>query len=264
MREATVTEPPEPYPADEHDPFLDEVAEQAAAEVLGEDTDEPPEDDELPLVDESMLPVEVALLARSSEKHTGQLRELGERVTALDEAFQTLEENLTERVNLARPSRWAWRFLNRDEAEQLWKETRWFVDDFIKRYPLPSEVSIPPCWYRHTVAVDELSDLYSSWREAYCGSNRPSTAMTSWRDRWLWPMLGRLAAYADWRECKERRKHVEPTARQDPTDADFEAFVANDLANRPTKRSTQLPWPTKNPSPPAAPGGGAPSVRRAG
>jgi hypothetical protein len=218
------------------------------------------EPEDVPILDESMLPEVVTELAVTSERHTwrldeldGQVGELNTRVVGLDETVQALEDSLVEKVDMTRPSRWAWEFLTRDEAKQLWTETRWFVDYLIRRYPLASEVSIPPCWYRHTVAVDELSDLYAAWREAYCSGNRPSSAMTAWRDRWLWPMLHRLAGYADWRECKERRKHVEPTARQDGTDEEFNAFVDAEVALRPPKRSKDLPWPTSKPEPRPSP-----------
>lgn len=251
--------------------MTDQDSEPADEQLDDHDVDPagPQAPEEVPVLDEEMLPEVVTELAVTSEQHTwrldelgGQLGELDGRVSgqagelqALDEAFKLLEESLTEKVDMARPNRWAWEFLTQDEAKQLWTETRWFVDYLIRRYPLASEVSIPPCWYRHTVAVDELSDVYAAWREAYCSGNRPSTAMTAWRDRWLWPMLHRLASYADWRECKERRTHVEPTARQDRTDKDFDAFVDADLAQRPTKRAKELPWPTKKPDqqPPSRP-----------
>jgi uncharacterized coiled-coil protein SlyX len=219
-------------------------------------------DDDVPLLDATMLPEVVSELAKTSEQQATRLAELNTSVATLDEAvadhaaglrvleetFMALERSLIDKVDMARPSRWAWEFLTKDEAARLWKETRWFVDYLIRRYPLGSEVSIPPCWYRHTVAVDELSDVYAAWREAYCSGDRPSTAMTSWRDRWLWPALYRLATHADWRECKEHREHFEPTARQETTDAEFGAFMTADLARRPAERSTSLPWPTTNPT----------------
>lgn len=239
---------------------------QDADDPAGEEVD----DTEVPLLDETMLPEVVAELAITGEQHTQRLAALNGKVTELDvtvadhaaglhtleENFKALRQSLVEKVDLTRPSRWAWEFLTRDEALQLWTETRWFVDYLIHRYPLSSEVSIPPCWYRHTVAVDELSDVYAAWREAYCSGDRPSTAMTAWRDRWLWPALLRLASHADWRECKEQRRHVQPTARQDPTDDEFDNYVAADLARRPSGRATNLPWaPTRTASHPDRPDG---------
>lgn len=220
--------------------------------------------EEVPVLDLEMLPDVVAELSATSDKQTrrvGWLRVDVDRLNdvttghedtlrELQETLAAVEEGLVEKVDLAKPSRWAWPFLTQDEARQLWRETRWFVDWFIGRYPLASELSLPPCWYRHALAVDELSDVYAAWREAYCSGDRPSAAMSSWRDRWLWPALQRLSVYADWRECKETRQHVEPTARQEPTDAGFDEFVDADLAARPRKRLTQLPWPKRQPRQP--------------
>src|SRR5690349_16346239 len=127
---------------------------------------EPP-GDEVPELDVELLPAVVSDLAAASERHAHQLAELagvvselGGAVAAARDEIQSLrgsvvelQERLIERAHLTRPNRWAWEFLSPDEAAQLWLELRWFVDYFIKRYPLSSDVSIPPCWYRHTVAV---------------------------------------------------------------------------------------------------------------
>lgn len=220
---------------------------------------EPDEVDEVPVLPVEMLPEVVADLASASEQHTRQLADLGgavselgglasttaDDVAVLREIVQELHLTLAERADLTGPSRWAWEFLSREEAAQLWAETRWFVDYLSLRYPLSTELSIPPCWYRHTVAVDELSDLYAAWREAYCSGDRPSDAMTGWRNRWFWPTLHTLSSHADWRECKAQREHVEPTARQEPTDSQFDDFVARDLAQRPRRPPMDLPWPTR-------------------
>lgn len=209
-----------------------------------------------------MLPEVVAELADTSELHTRQLNELGawasemggqsathaESIGALRETLLLLEANLLDQADMARPSRWAWQFLNRTEAEQLWREVRWFVDAFTARYPLSAEVSLPPCWYRHPLAVDELTAVYAAWREAFCGGNRPSTAMAAWWDRWLWPMLNRLAVHADWRECKGSRQHVEPSARQELTDGEFDQYMQDEVSRRPERRPKDLPWPRRDPA----------------
>lgn len=215
----------------------------------------PPVED-VPVLDVEFLPDVVSDLASTSELHDHQLAELAgvvselggsvamsrDQIQAFREFLLELQESLVERVNLSRPNRWAWGFLTRDEAAQLWGELRWFVDHLITRYPLSSDVSIPPCWYRHTVAVDELTDLYAAWRHAYCSGDQPSDEMTAWRNRWLWPTLQNLHAHADWRECKAQRQHVEPAARQEPTDDGFLDFVAQDLNERPGERRSSLPW----------------------
>ncbi|MEU3650983.1 hypothetical protein AB0E59_47040 [Lentzea sp. NPDC034063] len=213
---------------------------------------------EVPVLDVEFLPEVVSDLASTSELHDHQLAELAGVVSELGGSVATvrdetqslreflleLQESLVERVNLRRPNRWAWGFLARDEAAQLWSELRWFVDYLIARYPLSSDMRIPPCWYCHTVAVDELTALYAAWRHAYCSGDQPSDEMIAWRNRWLWPTLQNLHAHADWRECKAQRQHVAPAARQELTDDSFHDFVTHDLDERTDERSTPLPWST--------------------
>lgn len=231
----------------------------------------PPVED-VPILDVEFLPEVVSDLASTSELHdhqltelTGVVSELGGSVAtvrddtkSLREFLLELQESLVERVNLSRPNRWAWGFLTRDEAAQLWGELQWFVDYLITRYPFSSDVRVPPCWYRHTVAVDELTDLYAAWRHAYCSGDQPSDEMTAWRNRWLWPTLQNLHAHADWKECKAQRQHVAPAARQEPTDDGFHDFVAHDLDERPGERRSGLPWSTSH-RPPSRRSGPRPS-----
>ncbi|MFD9701267.1 hypothetical protein [Lentzea sp. NPDC059081] len=212
--------------------------------------------EDVPVLDLELLPQVVSELASTSEQQahrladlTGTVSELGGTIaTALDElesvrAFLLeLHTNLADREDLSRLNQWTWVALDRDQAAQLWRELRWFVDHLVARYPLSSDVSIPPCWYRHTVAVDELTDLYAAWRMAYSSGDRPSEEMIAWRTRWMWPSLHTLHSHADWRECKAQRQHVEPTARQDPTDPDFDDFVEHYLATTPPEQRRDLPW----------------------
>lgn len=216
--------------------------------------------EDVPVLDMELLPEVVTELASTSEQQAHQLADLavvvselgGSVATALDEVeslrefLLELQRNLAEREDLSRPNRWTWAFLTRDQAEQLWHELRWFVNHLITRYPLSSDVSIPPCWYQHTVAVDELSDLYAAWRMAYCSGDRPSEEMIAWRTRWMWPSLHTLHTQADWRECKAQRQHVEPTARQDPTDSGFDDFVRRCLVGTPHEHRRDLPWHEQN------------------
>ncbi|SDP97819.1 hypothetical protein [Lentzea jiangxiensis] len=216
----------------------------------------PPNAEKVPVLDVELLPEVVSELAAASEQHEQQLSELAgvvselggisatlrDEVHSLREYIVELQDSLVQRANLNRPNRWAWKFLTHDEAAQLWSELRWFVDYFIERYPLSLDVSIPSCWYRHTVAVDELTDLYAAWREAYCSIDQPSDAMTAWRNRWLWPTLHTLHSHADWRECKAQRQHVESAARQHATDGEFDDFMMQDLRARTGSRRSDLPW----------------------
>lgn len=226
--------------------------------VARERTSARPPVEDVPELDVELLPGVVSDLASASELHDRQLAELGgvvselggfaatarEEIASLREFLLELQKGLVEREGLSRPNRWVWTFLPRDQAAQLWRELRWFVDHLITRYPLSSDVSVPPCWYRHTVAVDELTALYAAWRQAFCSGDQPSDEMTAWHNRWLWPTLHTLHSHADWKECKAQRQHVAPAARQDRTDDDFDDFVARDLSERPDERRSDLPWST--------------------
>jgi hypothetical protein len=261
--EATSGNPPDEPAADDAAPFgisgpADDENDAVAAEYNFA-TFYADQDVRVPTVDVSMLPDLVADLSATSEVHDRRFDTVGEKITDLDgrshdqgvavqnlvDGFAALEASLLDKANLAIPSRWAWPFLTKDEANQLWIELRWFVDQFTTRYPLAVEVALPPCWYRHELARDELTAVYAAWREAFCGSNRPTSAMAAWWDRWLWPALHRLSSYADWLECKQARRHVEPTARQETTDDGFEDFLSADVAGRPAQRASALPWQAK-------------------
>jgi hypothetical protein len=103
----------------------------------------------------------------------------------------------------------------------------------------------------NSVAVVELTDLYAAWRYAYCSGDKPSDAMTAWRNRWLWPTLHTLHAHADWKECKAQRQHVAPAARQVPTDSGFDDFVSQDLSQRPDQIPPRRPWTVEPPGDPS-------------
>jgi hypothetical protein len=52
---------------------------------------------------------------------------------------------------------------------------------------------IPPCWFLHPVAVEELTALMVAWKAAYSQKQTaPSDSPVNWHDRWLWPTLHRL------------------------------------------------------------------------
>lgn len=131
------------------------------------------------------------------------------------------------------PSRWSWRHADHASAAQLWEELSDFVDWLVGRYQLTTEAAtVPPCWYRHPVAVEELTALMAAWRVAYHGPSAPRDDLVAWHDRWLWPCLDRLPARAAWRGCVEARAHREPTLRRWTVDPAMAEFLAEDLRPR--------------------------------
>lgn len=191
-----------------------------------------------PWVPVELLPEVVADLAVEVEDLTAASDEHQARLDALASAFRTV----VAAVNQETPSRWAWRYLTRQQAAELWAEIRDFVDWLTGRYQLASDYSIPACWYRHPLAVEELTATYSAWRDAYCHGDTPSTALSAWHDRWLWPSLERVARHAGWRECKESRNHQPAPVRAELTDNGFGLFVDDEIATRPTRPQADLPW----------------------
>lgn len=127
-----------------------------------------------------------------------------------------------------RPSRWAWRYSTKANAGKLWAELREFVDWINTRYSLDSERQIPPCWYRHSVGVEELTALMASWQAVYIASDEPRDDMLAWHAHWLWSCLDRLPERAGWQRC--RGGHLDRTAMVRTTDESFDDFVARQQA----------------------------------
>jgi hypothetical protein len=151
-----------------------------------------------------------------------------------------------------KPSRWAWRYTGADGASRLWHELREFVDWLNSRYAQDSERQIPPCWYQHPIAVEELTALMSSWQAAYHGPDTPRDNLLAWHSYWLWPCMDRLSARAGWQRCRSGQ-HQDRSARIQETDAGFDAFVRSQLDAHTTDTDTALtgadsqhPSPTGN------------------
>lgn len=151
------------------------------------------------------------------------------RIALLEVSFRHLEAAVTTLVDAADggdggkpgyPSRWSWHHVRDRERAQLWAELRSFVDWLIDRYQPTGDVRIPPCWYRHPVAVEELTALMVAWRGAYCTSERPSERIVSWHMNCLWPTLERLAKRARWSQCGAGHKPPESVVAA-LTDGDF-------------------------------------------
>lgn len=125
------------------------------------------------------------------------------------------------------PSRWAWRYADSGTAAELWARLREFVDWLNSRYALDSERQVPPCWYRHPVAVEELTALMCSWQSVYCGSDTPGDGLLAWHAACLWPCVDRLPDRASWQRCRGGG-HAERAAVIHSTDVEFDVFVKSD------------------------------------
>ena len=121
--------------------------------------------------------------------------EVLEALALRQEAVERAVDTLSRRVGTTpREGPWAWRALGPGRRRELLTQLRDWVDWLITRYELRAEAqTIPPCWYRHPVAVEELTALMVAWHAAYTADEgAPSDALINWHDRWLWPALHRL------------------------------------------------------------------------
>lgn len=152
------------------------------------------------------------------------------------------------------PSRWSWAHLDADAAAQLWAELVDFVcwlDDRYLRHQAGPHLRLKACWYRHPVAVEELTALLAAWQAVYCPpgedpetepvSNSPTGALVRWHDL-LWTTLQRLRDFAGWNECEPATGHRERDGRYDPDlRIGLDEFLADDLAGRPEPVTVTAP-----------------------
>ncbi|SFA41795.1 hypothetical protein SAMN05444374_102132 [Rhodococcoides kroppenstedtii] len=74
------------------------------------------------------------------------------------------------------------------------------VEWFRRRYPFPPDLAIPPCWFLHSIAVEELTALMVAYDAAY-DQPEPGSDLAAWHVMWCHPTLARLGDLARWDEC---------------------------------------------------------------
>lgn len=148
------------------------------------------------------------------------LKEIISRVEAL--------ENATPAQGSA-PAIYCWRELTDPKArEKLWNLLRNWVDWISTRYLSNGSIRIPACWYRHPVAVEELTALWAAWYAAYHqDDSSPNMLAIDWHQRYFWQTLEHLRDRI-YRECIESKKHVSSRINPYLTDDGFEEFASYD------------------------------------
>ena len=120
--------------------------------------------------------------------------------------------------------RWCWRGKEHTaEGAQILQAVRLWVDWVNTRYFSTSAQSIPPCWFRHNGAVEELTALYVAWEDAYSKEEEFSDSLVYWHDR-LWAVMHRLEdVFSD---C--RAGHYEAPVSCELTDeGEFQEFLGS-------------------------------------
>ena len=109
-----------------------------------------------------------------------------------------------------------WATLPPDRAVKLWKElgkfVAWLDGRYLTNLADPS-YRLPACWYRHPIAVEELTALMVAHHAAYdTRSAKASSALVDWHQRALWLTLDSLRLRAGLAGCRDRNEHREPHA----------------------------------------------------
>lgn len=128
-----------------------------------------------------------------------------------------------------------WVDLDAEAAHNAWTRLHtWVGDVLLTRYPhittSGARPQLPPCWYRHPAAVEELSWLHTVWCRAYRTPDVSPTEAADWHDKWLPRLLERLPQLVP---CRGR--HTDDPVPAAATDDGFAAFVAADVNARPLR-----------------------------
>ncbi|EGD44031.1 hypothetical protein NBCG_01619 [Nocardioidaceae bacterium Broad-1] len=166
---------------------------------------------------------------------------LGSEYDELFDPIDLPEFDMPSELDVVSPINW--NLLDRTDAEAEWRDLDRWVKFLKETYGLPPTV-LPPLWHRHDELIWELSALHTHWRNSYHPDASGSAPLAWHRD--FAEARNRLR---DWvSTCGTRLDRDRPTRRtvwpgepvatpQGETqiidrDADFEAYVAADLATR--------------------------------
>jgi hypothetical protein len=150
-------------------------------------------------------------------------------IEELRAAQQDLEDSLTDVLDAVEalrrrnertgPGGWSWAHMDAERAAEVWAWLAGFVDFINSREELSPTMRIPPCWFMHGRAVEDLTALLAAWQDAYFAVSGPTSDLISYRDRWLWPTLTRLSDRNNpMQRCVEKGQHH---VWNQPTDAQF-------------------------------------------
>lgn len=144
-------------------------------------------------------------------------------------AAADVEASTQEEPEVQPPARpWLWRDLNSQQELELWTELGDFVDYLAHRYAAAQMTyRLSHCWYRHPIAVEELTALMVAHTYAY-GVQEPTTLLVEFHERSLWPTLRRVHELLN--SCLSEKKHVEPGRFDEPWSQHLPEFEQHILA----------------------------------
>lgn len=153
--------------------------------------------------------------------------EFADRLATLEDTVADLVDLLDARGRQAGP--WWWEQLTPEQSAQLWVDLGEFVAYLSRRYLVhaPGEYRLPPCWWRHPIAVEHLTALMVAHIGAYRDPDAtPGPALIDFHERSLWPTLERLRSLRVFSACQDGG-HVERRGSAVPwePDAEYAAHV---------------------------------------
>ena len=116
-----------------------------------------------------------------------------------------------------------------EDAKTAWTELREWVEQLVERYALDAR-TVPPCWFRHNGHVEVLVALRDAERACF-GPAAPPTGGMDWF-RALWEIEHRLIEWSARTQCSAQEHRPDPDSAWRIGDADWERFVAADVAVR--------------------------------
>lgn len=157
-----------------------------------------------------------------------QLAELAEKVEETRKEVSTLHDLVTD---LPAGGPWLWDALDPDDQRALWNELDAFVSWLQNRILCHNSSRLnwlPPCWYKHPDAVEQLTALMVAHKASY--NPKMATAshsLVDWFHRCLWPTMEVIKGRGTFKYCIELREHkeVEPAGWMVPGSGAFTAFV---------------------------------------
>lgn len=156
---------------------------------------------------------------------------LAAHVTDLDTRVDTIEAitvKCYDALFVEPEFHWAWQDLTLEQTRERFQTLREWVDWLVVRYALTESTRVPPCWYQHPVAVEELTALWSAWLAAYRTTKHPTQELINWHDRWLWPCLTRLNGPLRVFSGCQNGEHVDRAVAGVRVDSDrFDTFLLN-------------------------------------
>ncbi|MCY7287329.1 MAG: hypothetical protein LH624_03535 [Cryobacterium sp.] len=133
---------------------------------------------------------------------------LDARLTIIETILPDLFEMYESR---AEGGPYIWAKLSSVDAEKLWKELGDFVSWLDAHYLVHLNnpgLGLPACWYRHPIAVEELTALMVSHRAVYVTRSAVATsALVDWHQRSLWPTLDSLRQNQVFNGCRSKEGH---------------------------------------------------------